>query len=72
MNIIRNEGGNKVYKIECFQGGHGYEPTWQACDSTTDYDDALIKYNEFLKVTGCVPLRLVSQTVSIDILEERL
>jgi len=71
MNIIRQVGSHTVYKI---QSGYimevSKEPGWMLCDCTTDYDDALVRYNKLISLKTDQKFRLVSETVSIDVLEE--
>ena len=70
MDVIRPIGSKTVYRIQSKFSEQGEEPTWQTCDASTDYDDALMKYNEFVTSVPKHKFRLVSETVNIDVLEE--
>ena len=69
MNIKEHLGSKTYYRTQAFQAGFGYEPSWQNMDASADYDEALVNYNEFKNLHCGVPLRLISETVSIDVLE---
>ena len=71
MDILRTIGTKTVYRIQSRYSEQGEEPSWQTCDASTDYSDALVKYNEFLNSVPNHKFRLISETVSIDVLEER-
>ena len=69
MDVIKSET-RTVYKVQAYQAGHGYAPSWQTCESHEDYDEILVLYDMILKSEATCPLRLISESVNIDVLAE--
>lgn len=67
-NPIRRETYTD-YKVEYFGSDFGYEPCWLTACLTQDYDLALVRYSELVG-RGDYKVRLISQTISVDVLRE--